>query len=325
MTVETDQRPRVIAMSTEALKDYGGVLKKIFPSFLKNSNGPVELVVSSQQDVIGNNGKANIIGIHYRPKRFNGWQIDVGRIAGIIRRDKELGTNRLGNYLSFHTDLLAQLKDNDEVRKYLKWFSKVASFDGIQILIENTSPRIDSQVPSWVYDWNSFKQEFGDIIEASNGRLGCCVDIAHIMISVPNIRQTIMDYKIGDEIPENLKGIMFALKYAGEIHWSRADGKGTYEQRLLFKTATEILKHIRNETIGQLCNSLCAIADNILHNHYSMTGDIEFREKLYKLLEIAGFNGVLVNEAPILLEAIRERRPPLGSLPDVQRFTSPLC
>lgn len=311
-----------VGISSEALKGWPSILS---PSI------PQELVIDSSQGVQAVDDFSCFFGIHYRRKEKEGFWDELEKIFHLLKEYQ--GQLPAGFYVSFHLEDLALLSD-EELKEKLRWLEEKAAEIGIDVLFENTVPRVDRNLPKEFYSLIAFQEKYGELIKEFP-HLGFCLDIAHLGLAEPKIFSVLAKwYKTKEEgglYPlERLTGeersllslFQSVLSHSKVIHWSGARGLNPVEKRKLFRLFQKLSGLLSNKELKEKLHNLYALLENMLSAHYPIATDSDLFVNIFSLLKNLGWEGRIVIESPAIFEVLRSHRRPLDYLERLQFLSS---
>jgi hypothetical protein len=289
-----------IAVSTEAFDGYHFV-----PGYVKK-----ELVVASADEIGDDVDWSNISGVHYRPKKkegfFKGLEDVIEKVAGKTK------------YVTIHLEDLWGLSPEKDFQKKLEKLNESAQKAGVYLLLENVTPRVDN--PNLAREFWSlldFEKNHGDLLnELPN--IGYCLDIAHLGLAEPKVlevwRKVVNSEALSEDKQEIWRLTQQVLNRTKTIHWSRArERKKPVDQGVIFRTAHYLTQRFPYGLLGlkpERIHNIYSRVENIRNAHYSLISDPDMLSMILKMLEELGWQGEIIIESPALLQLVRERRRP---------------
>lgn len=285
----------------------------------------LEWVIDKAEDLNPALRPSDIVsGIHFRAMKSRGFQHELDLIVPQVRIIVDASSERTiaRPYISFHTDLLATLKDH-EIDQYLHKLNEQAEKEGILILLENTTPRIDGANKDWCYDPHAFVSRFKNIFESCpNIRVN--LDLAHLGLSTKKPYQVLHKFylastrgaatdniltRMNREEIELYKDLAYIIGKTEVVHWSRTRGEPMLERKD-FRVAQAIVSKLPRD-IGELIhNKVYSWYDNVLYAHFSIISNPKLLYELSRLMDHFNFQGLYVIESHGAVQRGREWQAP---------------
>jgi len=297
-----------IAVSTEAFDGY-----RFVPGYVKK-----ELVVASADEIGDDVDWSNISGVHYRPKKKEGFFEGLGAVI-----EKVAGKTK---YVTIHLEDLRGLSE-EELNKILRELNEKAKEAGVYLLLENVTPRVDN--PNLFPEFWSlleFEKKYDGLLNKLPN-IGYCLDIAHLGLAEPKVLevwQKVFESRLSGV--NNLAKVLSAdeqeiwrliqqvLNRTKTIHWSRSrERKKPVDKGLIFRTAHYLTQRFPYGLLGlapERIHNIYSLMENIRNAHYSLISDSDMLSMILTMLEELGWQGEIIIESPALLQLVRERRRP---------------
>ena len=238
-------------------------------------------------------------------------------------------------YVSFHLQDLSLLSD-EKVREKLRWLEEEASKIGIDILLENTTPRVDRGLLKEFYSLIAFYNKHATLMEQEQlPHLGFCLDIAHLGLAEPEVFSVLA--KVYQTKKEGWPYLTMLLNYEERqlfqawqsvlartkvIHWSRAKGLNPIEERRFFRVFKRLSGLILKEELKEKAYNFYSLLENIFSAHYPIATNSDLFVTIFTIVKDLGWEGKIVIESPAILEMVRSHQRPFNYSDRLQFLSS---